>query len=56
MRGQTNKLYVMGVFLTIIGGLGLIEIETLSHGLFWFFNVMFCVGIGLCLAGYEHGR
>lgn len=53
MRGQTNKLYVAGWFLTIIGGTGLAGIEMDSHVWFWIYAITFSIGIGLCLAGYE---
>ena len=56
MRGQRNKLYVWGVFLTIIGGAGLAGIEMDSHIFFWIYAITFSAGIGLCLAGYEHGN
>ena len=56
MRGQTNKLYLAGVLLTFLGGAGLAGIEMDSYIFFWIYAIMFSTGIGLCLAGYEHGR
>ena len=53
MRGQSNKLFIAGVLLMMFGGAGLAEISTSNHGCFWLCAVMFSVGIGLCLAGYE---
>lgn len=53
MKGQTNKLYVLGWFLTIIGGTGLAGIEIDSDLLFWVYAITFSIGLGLCLAGYE---
>jgi len=53
MKGQTNKLYVVGWFLTIIGGTGLACIEVDSDILFWTYAITFSIGLGLCLAGYE---
>ena len=53
MRGQSNKLFIAGVLLMFFGGAGLAEISTSNHGCFWLCAVMFSVGIGLCLAGYE---
>lgn len=49
MKGK----YAIGVLLLTFGGAGLAEIETSSHGCFWLCNLMFCIGIGLCLAAYE---
>ena len=53
MKGQTNKLYVLGWILTIIGGTGLAGINVDSDLLFWIYAIIFSTGIGLCLAGYE---
>ena len=53
MRGQTNKLYVIGWLLTIIGGSGLAGIEIDSYVFFWIYAITFSIGIGLCLAGDE---
>lgn len=51
---QKGRKYVWGWFLTLIGGLGLCEIKIDSDLLFWTYAVIFSIGIGLCLAGYEH--
>lgn len=53
MKGQSNKLYVLGTFLILVGGAGLAGIEVDSHFFFWLYAITFSVGIGLCLAGYE---
>lgn len=53
MKGQTNRLYVAGWFLTIIGGTGLAGIEIESNLLFWVYAITFSIGFGLCIAGYE---
>ena len=53
MKGQTNKKFVIGCFLTFIGGAGLAEISTSNHGCFWLCAIIFALGVGLCLAGYE---
>ena len=50
---QKGRAYVTGWLLTIIGGTGLASIEVDSDLLFWTFAILFSVGIGFCLAGYE---
>jgi hypothetical protein len=50
---QKGRKYVWGWFLTLIGGLGLCGIEMESDLLFWTYAIIFSIGIGLCLAGYE---
>lgn len=52
MKGQTSKLYVLGLILTIIGGTGLAGINVNSDLLFWIYTIMFSVGFGCCLTGY----
>ena len=50
---QKGRLYVAGVACTFVGGCGLAGISIDSDVVFWIFAVMFSIGIGLCLAGYE---
>ena len=47
--GRT-KLYGIGVLLTFIGGSGLAEISTSSHGNFILCASMFGLGVAICLA------
>lgn len=48
-----SKSYGIGVLLTLLGGSGLAEISTSSHGSFLLCAVMFSVGLGLCLWSYK---
>lgn len=50
---QKGKKYAIGVLMVLIGGAGLAEISTSNHGCFWLCAIVFSVGIGVCLAGYE---
>ena len=50
---QKGRTYVIGWLLTIIGGTGLAGIEIDSDFLFWTYAIIFSIGLGLCLAGYE---
>ena len=50
---QKGRKFAIGVLLILLGGSGLAEISTSNHGCFWLCAIMFSVGIGLCLAGYE---
>lgn len=50
---QKGRAFVTGWFLTIIGGTGLACIEVDSDLLFWIYAIIFSVGVGLCLMGYE---
>lgn len=50
---QKGRAYIIGVICILLGGSGLAEISTSDHGCFWFCAILFSVGIGLCLAGYE---
>ena len=50
---QKGRAYVTGLLLTIIGGTGLACIEVDSDLLFWTYAILFSIGFGLCLVGYE---
>ena len=50
MRGISNKLYLTGVLLLIIGGAGISD-ATSNIG-FMIYAILFSIGFGLCLAGY----
>lgn len=50
---QKGSKYALGVLMVLLGGSGLAEISTSNHGCFWLCAIVFSVGIGLCLAGYE---
>ena len=50
---QKGRTYVIGWLLTIIGGTGLACIEVDSDLLFWIYAIIFSIGLGLCLIGYE---
>jgi len=49
--GRT-KLYGIGVLLTFIGGAGLAEISTSSHGNFILCATLFSVGVAICLTEF----
>lgn len=50
---QKGSKFCAGALMIILGGAGLAEISTSNHGCFWLCAIVFSVGIGLCLAGYE---
>ena len=51
-----NKIYGIGVLLTLFGGAGLAEISTSNHGCFWLCALMFSFGLAMCIGSYEHDR
>lgn len=50
---QKGRKYVWGWLMTVVGGLGLCDIDMDSNLLFWIYAIIFSIGIGLCLVGYE---
>ena len=50
---QKGRVYVTGLFLTILGGCGIANISVDSDLLFWIFAITFSIGMGCCFAGYQ---
>ena len=50
MRGISNRIYSMGIFLLVIGGVGIVDAN--NDISFWISVILFGTGFGCCLAGY----
>ena len=48
----SKRLYGLGVLMTLLGGSGLAEISTSSHGSFAICTVMFAIGLAICLTDF----
>ena len=53
MKGQSSKRYAVGILLLTIGGAGLADISIDNHIAFWIYAVMFSLGVGFCIWGFE---
>lgn len=49
---MNTNAYGIGVFLTLVGGAGLAEISTSSHGSFILCVTMFSIGLSLCISEF----
>ena len=47
------KINGIGVFLVIMGGAGLAQIQMDANGCFWLYAVIFSIGVGMCLWSKE---
>lgn len=49
---MNTSSYAIGVFLVLLGGAGLAEISTSSHGSFALCVTMFSIGLSLCISEF----
>ena len=50
---KSNKVYGIGCLLALLGGAGLAEISTSSHGSFVICAALFSVGFAMCIWSYK---